>query len=153
LQKGCFGEIGQEGIMAEPVRIGTTFWERWRVLILLFVVVPVVLAIAMWIMNGINLPSFGGPSGNFSGEVNGFVARSDRSLSVSVSITNDGDEKAKGECTVEAVDRDGLITGVDVVGTPMLAPGETSRGSGVMTIEDHRARFVRRVKINDCGED
>lgn len=88
----------------------------------------------------------------FSGRIEDWSAFDDANLAVWFELTNDGDEPAKGECTIEAHDLS-RVTGWDVFSsTSEIAPGETETLRADIRIEDEGATRVIDVTIKDCGE-
>lgn len=94
---------------------------------------------------------FSGDS-SFSGDVTAFQPIDEANLQVAFAITNDGDDPAKGECTIEAHDASGVV-GWDVLSSVEdIEAGETVNFSEAIRIEDEGAFRVREVIAKNCGE-
>lgn len=88
----------------------------------------------------------------FSGEVVNFLVIDEANIDVMIEFTNDGDEPAIGECTVEAHDASSVV-GFDVLTTAEdVAPGASERYHGAIRIEDEGAFRVADVTVSDCRE-
>lgn len=113
--------------------------------------------IVAWVLGGIAVIFLfswlaSGEDVSFSGELVDFNVIDEANLQVVIAFTNEGDEPAKGECTVEAHDSSRVV-GYDILSTTEnVSPGQTEEYHGAIRIEDEGAFRVVDVTVTDCEE-
>ncbi|HEX2049018.1 MAG TPA: hypothetical protein VHJ34_00115 [Actinomycetota bacterium] len=89
----------------------------------------------------------------FSGSVRRFRPLDRATIEIDLSMSNEGSQAARGECTLVAKDAGDLTVGWDIVSSvKAIRAGTTERFRTALRIEDEGAFRVREVEVRDCDE-